>query len=57
MGRLTRKSVRCRPATQWSPRASYTPKGVAKDGWHKLDVRIRNRKADVKARPGYMAGS
>ena len=36
---------------------SYTPAGVPKDGWHKLDVRIRNRKASIKARPGYLAGS
>jgi VWFA-related protein len=36
---------------------SYTPKGVAKDGWHKLDVRVRNRRATIKARPGYLAGS
>ena len=36
---------------------SYTPKGVAKDGWHKLDVRLKNRRATVKARPGYLAGS
>ena len=36
---------------------SYTPKGVAKDGWHKLDVRVKNRRATVKARPGYLAGS
>ena len=36
---------------------SYTPQGVAKDGWHKLDVRIRSRKATIKARPGYLAGS
>ena len=36
---------------------SYTPRGVTKDGWHRLDVRIRNRKATVKARPGYLAGS
>jgi VWFA-related protein len=36
---------------------SYTPRGVAKDGWHRLDVRIRNRRASVKARPGYLAGS
>ena len=36
---------------------SYTPRDVAKDGWHRLDVRIRNRKATVKARPGYLAGS
>jgi VWFA-related protein len=34
---------------------SYTPRGVARDGWHRLDVRIRNRKATVKARPGYLA--
>ena len=36
---------------------SYTPKGVAKDGWHRLDVHIRNRRAAIKARPGYLAGS
>ena len=36
---------------------SYSPRGVAKDGWHKLDVRVRNRKATIKARPGYLAGS
>jgi VWFA-related protein len=36
---------------------SYTPKGVAKNGWHKLDVRVKNRRATIKARPGYLAGS
>ena len=36
---------------------SYTPRGVAKDGWHKLDVRLKRRRAAVKARPGYLAGS
>ena len=36
---------------------SYTPKGVAKDGWHRLDVRVKNRRATIKARPGYLAGS
>jgi Ca-activated chloride channel homolog len=35
---------------------SYTPRGVARDGWHRLDVRVK-RKATVKARPGYLAGS
>jgi VWFA-related protein len=35
---------------------SYTPQGVSKDGWHRLDVRVRNRKATIKARPGYLAG-
>jgi VWFA-related protein len=36
---------------------SYTPKGVSKDGWHKLDVRVRNRRATIKARPGYLGGA
>jgi VWFA-related protein len=36
---------------------SYTPRGVAKDGWHPLTVRIKNRRAAVNARPGYFAGS
>jgi VWFA-related protein len=35
---------------------SYTPRGVAKDGWHRLTVRVK-RSATVKARPGYLAGS
>ena len=34
---------------------SYTPTGVAKDGWHKLTVRVKNRSVSVKARPGYLA--
>jgi VWFA-related protein len=36
---------------------SYSPKGVPKDGWHRLDVHVKNRRAVVKARPGYLAGS
>ena len=35
---------------------SYSPQGVAPDGWHKLTVRVRNQMVDVKARPGYFAG-
>ena len=35
---------------------SYTPQGVAKDGWHRLEVRVK-RRGTVKARPGYLAGS
>jgi VWFA-related protein len=35
---------------------SYTPRGVAKDGWHRLDVKVR-KGGMVKARPGYLAGS
>lgn len=33
---------------------SYSPRGVAKQGWHRLDVRIKGRRATVKARPGYI---
>lgn len=36
---------------------SYSPHGVSKDGWHRLEVRVRGRKATVKARAGYLAGS
>ncbi len=35
---------------------SYTPRGVSKDGWHKLAARLKSRKGSVKARPGYLAG-
>jgi Ca-activated chloride channel family protein len=36
---------------------SYSPSGVSKDGWHRLDVRVKNRpNLVVKARPGYQAG-
>jgi VWFA-related protein len=33
---------------------SYTPRGVPKEGWHKLDVRVK-RSGTVKARPGYQS--
>jgi Ca-activated chloride channel homolog len=36
---------------------SYSPRGVAKDGWHQLDVRAHRRGASVKARPGYFSRS
>jgi VWFA-related protein len=35
---------------------SYSPQGVEAEGWHRLDVRVKNRSASVKARPGYLAG-
>ncbi len=35
---------------------SYSPQGVGPGGWHRLEVRVRNRGATVKARPGYFAG-
>jgi VWFA-related protein len=36
---------------------SYMPRGVSRRGWHRLDVRVRGRGLDVKARAGYQAGS
>jgi Ca-activated chloride channel homolog len=35
---------------------SFTPQGVSKDGWHRLEVRVKNRRATVSARSGYQAG-
>lgn len=35
---------------------SYSPQGVEPGGWHRLDVRVRNRGVTVKARPGYFGG-
>ena len=33
---------------------SYTPRGVTREGWHKLDVHVK-RGGTVKARPGYQS--
>lgn len=33
----------------------YQPTGVDGAGWHKLDVRVRRRGAEVTSRPGYFA--
>ena len=35
---------------------SYTPRGVARGGWHRLEVRVKQRGVAVKARPGYVRG-
>lgn len=32
---------------------SYTPRGVKRGGWHRLQVRVKQGGATVKARPGY----
>jgi VWFA-related protein len=32
---------------------SYSLQGVAPGGWHRLDVRLKNRGGNVQARPGY----
>jgi Ca-activated chloride channel family protein len=34
---------------------TYTPSGVARPGWHALDVSLRGRAGEVKARRGYFA--
>jgi VWFA-related protein len=35
---------------------SYSPRGVARGGWHELTVRLKGgRRGTVKARPGYLA--
>jgi Ca-activated chloride channel family protein len=36
---------------------SYSPTGVAPDGWHRLDVRVKARRVTVKSRTGYQAGT
>lgn len=36
---------------------SYRPQGVARDGWHRIEVRLKGRRATIRARPGYLAGS
>jgi hypothetical protein len=34
---------------------SYTPARVSTPGWHRLEVRVRQRGAAVRARQGYFA--
>jgi VWFA-related protein len=36
---------------------TYTPKGVAREGWHALKVSLQNARGDVTARPGYFVGT
>jgi VWFA-related protein len=33
---------------------AYTPQGVSENGWHTLEVRLRNHNLKVKTRPGYL---
>ena len=35
---------------------SFSPHGVSPTGWHRLDVRVKGRRATVSARAGYQAG-
>lgn len=34
---------------------SFTPRGVEREGWHRLTVRVRGRRVVVRARAGYFA--
>jgi len=36
---------------------SYSPRGVTPGGWHRLDVRVKGRNINVRARPGYLSGN
>jgi VWFA-related protein len=35
---------------------SYIPQGVERGGWHRLDVRVKQRDIQIKSRPGYLGG-
>ncbi|MEO8677877.1 MAG: hypothetical protein ABI665_02450 [Vicinamibacterales bacterium] len=32
---------------------TYSPRGVSREGWHRLEVTVKRSGATVKARPGY----
>ena len=34
----------------------YEPRGVRREGWHRIELRLRGRKGDVQARRGYWVG-
>jgi VWFA-related protein len=34
---------------------SYTPRGVDEPGWHSIEVKLKHRKGDVRARRGYFS--
>jgi len=36
---------------------SFTPRGVSSTGWHRLQVKVKGRRATIVARQGYTAGS
>jgi len=33
---------------------TYSPRNVAPDGWHAIDVKLKNRRGEVRARRGYL---
>lgn len=36
---------------------SFTPRGVAAPGWHRLQVRVKRGRPTIVARQGYTAGT
>ena len=36
---------------------SYTPRAVSREGWHRLQVRVKGRRGTITARAGYIAGT
>jgi hypothetical protein len=32
---------------------TYYPQAVAVEGWHDLDIKLKNHKADIRVRRGY----
>jgi hypothetical protein len=34
----------------------YEPRGVKREGWHRIEVKLVGRKGDVQARHGYWVG-
>jgi Ca-activated chloride channel family protein len=36
---------------------SYSPRGVSSEGWHRLEVKIKDRRGIARVRAGYMAGA
>ena len=41
-----------------APRATASPITVPEgdSGWHAIEVKLKNRRGDVRARPGYLRG-
>jgi Ca-activated chloride channel homolog len=35
---------------------TYSPEGVSDSGWHRLEIRVKNRRAKIQTRSGYRAG-
>jgi VWFA-related protein len=36
---------------------SYSPKGVEREGWHQIDVRVKGGRGVARARAGYVSGT